>query len=272
MSQSGRKESSPVEQILDLLLDALLERQRERKGPGFEPPSPPAAPAVRRPSVAAALAAPEPEPPVIETQEAPPPEPEAAAELLPAKEQEAASAADALPPALPASTSQAGRVLFRLIVSLFIIIILVNVPINREGYGLAQSLPGSGALIVRDGLLVKTAESAAVFVLQDNKLRWISSLEAFERRGYRWQDVHVVEDSFLLKFEMGWPVHVLLMCNGSPHIYALEKGQKRWIKDIPTFEASGYVWEDVKTVACSYLRDLPDGPSIPEDAGPPPQP
>jgi len=271
MSQSGRKESSPVEQILDLLLDALLERPHERKGPGFEPPCPPVAPAVRlptvqRPPAAAAPPAPEPEPPVIEAQEAPPPEPEAA------EEQETASAADALPPALVVSASQAGRMLFRLLVGLFIIIILVNVPINREGYGLAQSLPGSGALIVRDGLLVKTAESAAVFVLQDNKLRWVSSLEAFDRRGYRWQDVHVVEDSFLLKFEMGWPVHVLLMCNGSPHIYALEKGQKRWIKDIPTFEASGYVWEDVKTVSCSYLRDLPDGPSIPEDAGPPPQP
>jgi hypothetical protein len=65
---------------------------------------------------------------------------------------------------------------------------------------------------------------------------------------------------------------VLLKCRTSPHIYALENGRKRWIKDIPTFEAEGYVWEDVKMVECGYLRRLPDGPSIPEDAGPPPQP
>ena len=30
--------------------------------------------------------------------------------------------------------------------------------------------------------------------------------------------------------------------------------------------------EDVKLVSCNYLRRLPDGPPIPEDAGPPPQP
>jgi len=65
---------------------------------------------------------------------------------------------------------------------------------------------------------------------------------------------------------------VLLKCEGSPHIYALENGQKRWIKDISTFDTEGYVWQDVKSVSCDYLRDLPDGPPIPEDAGPPPQP
>jgi hypothetical protein len=72
--------------------------------------------------------------------------------------------------------------------------------------------------------------------------------------------------------EKGQPIHVPLKCQGSPHIYAMEDGQKRWIKDIPTFEAGGCVWEDVKFVSCDYLRSLPDGPPIPEDAGPPPQP
>ncbi len=37
-----------------------------------------------------------------------------------------------------------------------------------------------------------------------------------------------------------WPAPVLLKCVGSPHIYLLENGHKRWIKDIPTFEAQGY--------------------------------
>ena len=53
---------------------------------------------------------------------------------------------------------------------------------------------------------------------------------------------------------------------------ALENGQKRWIKDIDTFLAEGHVWEDVRFVSCEYLRSIPDGPPIPEDAGPPPQP
>ena len=84
--------------------------------------------------------------------------------------------------------------------------------------------------------------------------------------------MHVVDDDFLEQFEPGRPIHVLLKCGGSPHIYALQDGQKRWIKDIPTFDDEGYVWEDLKSVSCEYLRGLLDGPPIPEDAGPPPQP
>lgn len=68
------------------------------------------------------------------------------------------------------------------------------------------------------------------------------------------------------------PGPILLKCPASPHIYLLEDGRKRWIKDIPTFEAEGYGWNDVSFVACADLRALPDGQPIPPDAGPPPQP
>jgi len=64
---------------------------------------------------------------------------------------------------------------------------------------------------------------------------------------------------------------VLLKCD-SPHIYVLEHGQKRWIKDIPTFKQEGYEWQDVRFVRCSDLRCIPDGPPIPPDAGTPPVP
>lgn len=68
------------------------------------------------------------------------------------------------------------------------------------------------------------------------------------------------------------PYPILLKCAGSPHIYLLEDGRKRWIKDIPTFEARGFQWRDVERVSCDALRSIPDGPPIPPDAGPPPQP
>lgn len=111
-----------------------------------------------------------------------------------------------------------------------------------------------------------------IYRLESDKLRWISSLDAFEHLGLTRKDVHVVEDSFRAKFELGRPMHVLLKCDGSPHIYRLENQQKRWIKDISTFLAEGHVWEDVRSVSCEYLRQIPDGLPIPEDAGPPPQP
>jgi hypothetical protein len=68
------------------------------------------------------------------------------------------------------------------------------------------------------------------------------------------------------------PDPLLLKCPTSPHIYLLENGTKRWVKDIATFEARGYRWNDVQFVICLDLRAVPDGETIPPGAGPPPQP
>jgi multisubunit Na+/H+ antiporter MnhF subunit len=65
---------------------------------------------------------------------------------------------------------------------------------------------------------------------------------------------------------------LLLKCFGSPHIYLLQDGHKLWIKDIPTFEAESFRWNDVHLVQCADLRRLPDGETIPPGSGPPPQP
>ena len=235
---------SSTEQILDLLLDALLERQAARQDqeePDLDrmiPPSPAPQPTTE-PSVQEPIA----EKPAEESRTSPPPLP----------------------------SINLGRTLGRLLLVLVALVVVINVPINRYGTSLARIMPDTASLVIRDGLVLKGSGSD-IYVLQDNKLRWISSLEAFEFFDYRWEQVHVVDDSFLEQFEPGRPIHVLLKCEGSLHIYALENGQKRWIKDILAFEAEGYVWEDVKLVSCEYLRGLPDGPPIPEDAGPPPQP
>lgn len=67
------------------------------------------------------------------------------------------------------------------------------------------------------------------------------------------------------------PYPILLQCPGSPHIYLLEDGEKRWVKDIPTFTAQGFEWYQVQRVGCDALNALPDGLPIPPDAGQPPE-
>jgi len=163
------------------------------------------------------------------------------------------------------------RTLGRFLLLVVALIVALNVPVNRHGVSLARMMPDSAALIIRDGLVLK-GSGPEIYILQNDRLRWISSLDAFEHLGLKWGNVHVVEDSFLARFEIGRPIHVLLKCPASPHIYRLENNQKRWIRDIDTFLAEGHVWEDVRLVACEYLRGIPDGLPIPEDAGEPPRP
>lgn len=66
------------------------------------------------------------------------------------------------------------------------------------------------------------------------------------------------------------PYPILLKCANSPHIYALDGGEKQWIKDIPTFEAQGFAWSDIHFTRCDTIEAIPDGPPIPPDAGSPP--
>ena len=75
----------------------------------------------------------------------------------------------------------------------------------------------------------------------------------------------------VIVYERATPI--LLQCSASPHVYLLQGGQKRWVKDIPSFEAQGYRWSDVSQyLPCDDLRLVPDGETIPPGSGTPPQP
>jgi hypothetical protein len=209
------------------------------------------------------------------------PEAEPEAELKPERETSEAEAEsegfEAGPEPGPESEilpvpSHTARLLGRMALGLLAVLVLINIPINRHGTTLATAMPDSRALVIRGGLVVKEEDAPEIYVYEDGEFRWISSLDAFEYRGYTWEDVHIVEDGFLEDYSIGAPIHVLLKCNASPHIYRLEGEEKRWIVDIEAFEAEGHVWEDVQFVSCGYLRNLPDGETIPPGHGPPPQP
>jgi hypothetical protein len=232
-------ERSRLDKLLDLLADEVAARIRARTE---LPPTAAPTPTSRADEP---LSAPE-----------PPAEPESAPEETP-------------PEPMP---SHAAPLMFRLAIGVLLLVVLINIPYNAQGTAIARSIPSSASLIIANGLLVKEAGNPDVYVYRDGTFHWITSLDAFEQLGYRWADVHTVEAGFLGQFAKGRPLSVLLKCSASPNIYLLEAGRKRWIVDIPTFEAQGFIWQDVKFVSCPYLRGLPDGDSVPPGRGAPPPP
>lgn len=228
------------DELIDLLAEQVTERieaKSERRRAVPEPP--PVAPGP--------TADPEPRPIVREPEQEPMPE-------------------------LASQNARAAALMTRLALGVLLVIVLINIPLNAQGIALARSIPSSASLVIANGLLVKEESSPDVYVYRNDKFHWVTSLDAFEHYGYRWQNVHIVEPGFLTAFDKGAPLYVLLKCEASPHIYRLENGLKRWIVDIPTFTTEGYVWNDVRFVPCSYLRNLPDGDSIPPGRGFPPPP
>jgi hypothetical protein len=271
----GRKPTT-TDQILDLLLDALSERQRARRAEVLPLPQPPPAtervstPAAQHPPAAEELPPTRPEPPASEKRpttlaEAARREPAPVPQPAPEPGQKGWKPPERLP------SIQMGRLLGRLAIAVAVLVVLVNIPIRSHGVSLARILPDTASLIIRDGLVLK-GSGPEFYMLENNRLRWISDMATFDHLGLTWDNVHVVDDKFLEQFEMGYPISIIYKCATSPHIYAFEDGKKRWIKDIETFTSLGYHWEDVQMVSCVYLRNLPDGLPIPEDAGTPPQP
>jgi hypothetical protein len=266
------RDPSKIDQLLDLLLDALQERQSAR---GVEPSGIHAPQAEESP----VDDVPEPVPVPSQRAEAGQDEP-AAGEQVAGPDADADEAGEdvaeedvAAPPEVPEKLPPIylDRMLGRLAIFLLVLVVLVNIPFNRYGTNLARAMPDVKALVIRDGLVLK-GEGEKIYVLEDNHKRWISSLDAFDYYGFRWEQVNRVDDDFLDQFPSGPPLSVLYKCDGSPHVYAIENGVKRWIEDIPTFEAQGYVWDDVQMVPCATLEDIPSGPPIPPDAGEPPPP
>ena len=244
--QPTPRNSRNVDEVLDLLLDALLERNAQR----------------RRQAAAAKKPAPAPEP---KTETAPEPE----SEPEPAAAREPQPGDDDWTPPPPVPSMGLHRLIWRMLLAVALVTIVINIPVTRYGVSLARILPDKQQLVVRDGLLLK-GSGPEVYRLEENKLRWVSSLDAFYHLGLQWDDVHQVDDAYIDTFERGEPIHVLLKCRTSPHIYRLEGDQKRWIKDIATFRVEGHQWDEVRFVECGYLDSIPLGTPIPADAGLPP--
>ncbi|MHB1134718.1 MAG: hypothetical protein ACYC4L_20285 [Chloroflexota bacterium] len=266
MSESER---ARLDSLLDLLVDEVSSRIEARRG--TTPPEPrlaEAAPLVETDSavdLAAALPDEKPSGPTLVASDhagldssAPPASP---------------VESDDFPPQMPEpAPSRAASLLLRLALGVLAIVAVVNVPLGAEGAALARSIPSSASLIIRDGLVVKETSSPEFWLYREGAFHWISSLDAFEASGYRWSDVHVVEDGFLRRYQTGRPLYLLLKCGASPHVYRLEEGSKRWVTDLATFHAEGHRWEEVRYRDCGYLRALPDGESIPPGRGTPPPP
>jgi hypothetical protein len=256
-------DSARLNELLDWLAEAVAARLRARQGPvdagAMEPEAPPTWPAEPEPVMVEARVS---TPVKDEGQEPGVLEPALAAEWQPAD----AESMGAAPP------SHAARLLSRLALGLLAVVVLINIPLGLRGRAIARMIPNAVSLVVRDGLLVKEAGSPDVYVYEGGEFHWVTGLEVFERRGYRWQNVHEVAPGFLDDYALGRPIYLLAKCPTSPHIYRLEDGAKRWVVDIETFEAEGYQWADLVMMDCYTLRNLPDSETIPPGRGPAPQP
>lgn len=163
-----------------------------------------------------------------------------------------------------------GRNLAQIVLALAALLLLVNLPVNLQGHGLAQLSPQATALTIYDGMLLR-GSGPEVYRLEQHKLRRLSDPEAFKAAYFPQDNIHLVEDSLLTQFAQGQPIRRWLKCPSGPDIYALENGQKRLCPSGCASTAnSAFRWDKPYRVSCETLRRLPDGPAITVEAASPP--
>lgn len=99
-----------------------------------------------------------------------------------------------------------------------------------------------------DGSLVK-GTSPNVYFIEDGVKERIPSIELFNKKGFRWQDVFLLEDKELAAYPDGgivlYPDDSLVKEENFPQVYLVKNGKKHWIKTLEAFWGLGYKWKDI---------------------------
>lgn len=94
------------------------------------------------------------------------------------------------------------------------------------------------------GTLLRATDKPEIFTIIDNKKRHIPNFAVFTSYGYRLENVQTVPRETLVRI----PDVKLIKTAGDAKIWHLDRGQKRWLKDLGAFNAYGFNWNDVVTV------------------------
>lgn len=126
-----------------------------------------------------------------------------------------------------------------------------------------DAIPTGAPMTFRNGSLL--ANSGAVYVVSNNKIRAISSAQTFVNKGYKWQNIIPVSNAELALHQRGdilsdTDTHpdgsLLLAPNGA--VYKIESGLRRYIPS-PTIFTSRYRWQDLISVSQNVIDSYPAG-------------
>ena len=121
--------------------------------------------------------------------------------------------------------------------------------------------------LLPEGTLVKAIGGSKIYVIQDGKRHWISTLELFVSRGFQWNQVTEADGGFLRSIPEGLPFGVgegsIVRGSTGNKVYVIESGLRRWIPTLTTFYVRGYQWEQLVVLNDEALNSIREGAPLP---------
>lgn len=111
-----------------------------------------------------------------------------------------------------------------------------------------------GAAVEEDGALIMATSSPEVYVVKNGRKRHIPSAFAFEKLGYRWNNIKKISKKILDSYSED----ELLKASDGSAVYIIIAGMKRHIPSAEVFESYGFNWDDISVIPKAELENYPD--------------
>ena len=111
--------------------------------------------------------------------------------------------------------------------------------------------------IYPEGTLIKIPESFRIYVMINNKKKWISTPEVFETLGYQWGNITLITKGEL-NLIPDYEDNLIREINGYK-VYLVTNGFRRHIPNPEIFLDYGFLWEDVKDVSQETINQYQRG-------------
>ena len=121
--------------------------------------------------------------------------------------------------------------------------------------------------VLPEATLVRETGGSKIYVIEDGQRRWISTLELFVSRGFRWDQVTDADAGFLRSIPEGLPFGIgegsIVKGSTGTKVYVVEHGLRRWIPTLTTFFVRGYRWENLVVLSDEALDVIQLGAPLP---------
>ena len=135
------------------------------------------------------------------------------------------------------------------------------------------SLYSTGASITAtsdhpDNTLVRVANQPTVYVVEGDKLKPVTSPQAFESNNFRWDRIKTITAAAKNKYKIGNAVALgdgALVRDPSDKVYRIDQGKKRLVRTADDFIKAGFDWSKVTNISASEAVNLAEGEDIVSD-------
>lgn len=132
--------------------------------------------------------------------------------------------------------------------------VTISGEIDGEAFSATDTINILSTTPEEEETLVTTEEESEVYVIKNGRKRHIPSPQAFNRWGFKWQNIKKIS-----KKEMNsYADDELIKTSDNPAVYIIIAGMKRHIPSVEVFESYGFNWDDISIVSSDGLADYPE--------------